>query len=371
MAPVYRSLLALGTLDVQLISTGQHREMSQQAFRAFDLQPEVDLNLMTHAQSLSEFLSKAVVELTACFQRCHPDIVLVHGDTTTTLAASLSAFYLKKKVGHVEAGMRTGNIESPWPEEMNRRLTAPLCHWHFVPVSRNLQNLIREGIPSERCFLTGNTVIDALTWMREKLRLQPEISNDVQKRLGVSSPFFDTYLVHRLAPLILVTGHRREAHGAGIRSLCEALLQLLARFPQLGILYPVHLNPQINDSVQASLGKHPRIALTPPLDYYDFVWTMERCYAILSDSGGIQGEALSLNKPLLVTRNTTEYPEAVECGGCQLVGTQTDKIVEAITLLVSSSSEYIRRSQASNPYGDGRAAVKIANILNSEIEETS
>jgi UDP-N-acetylglucosamine 2-epimerase (non-hydrolysing) len=367
MAPLYRSLTACGALDVKLISTGQHREMSQQAFEAFELQPDIELDLMTHSQSLGEFSSKAISALTGCFVDQDPDIVLVHGDTTTTLAASLAAFYLKKKVGHVEAGMRTGDMLNPWPEEMNRRLTAPLCHWHFVPVARNLQNLICEGIPSQRCFVTGNTAIDALFWMQEKLQSQPCNLEEVRSRLNVSQQFFQTYLVDRSSPLILVTGHRREAHGEGIQSLCQAILELLNCYPNLGVLYPVHLNPQIKDVVHLRLNGHTRVALTAPLDYRDFVWVMQQCFAIVSDSGGIQCEAMSLHKPLLVTRETTEYPEAVDCGGCQLVGLQPERIVQAVTLLLTDNREYIRRSQVKNPYGDGHAANKIVEILTSDI----
>ena len=367
MAPVYRRLVSNRAFDVSLVSTGQHREMSRQAFEAFEISPSTELDLMTDGQTLGQFASRALDSLSRFLEDSKPDVVLVQGDTTTTLAASLAAFYLKIRVGHVEAGMRTGNIYSPWPEEMNRRLTAPLSSWHFVPVERNRDHLVKEGIPADRCFLTGNTVLDSLLWMRDKLAQQPTDRIGLLKRLKATPEFLDRYLIERSAPLILVTGHRRESHGQGVQNLCVAIKQLVTQFPDLGVLFPVHPNPQVRNVVHQHLANFDRVVLSEPLDYGDFVWVMDRCYAIISDSGGIQGEAISLNKPVLVTRDTTEYPEAVECGGCQLVGTESSTIFSVAAKLLTDQTDYQRRSSVQNPYGDGLASEKIAGILERQL----
>lgn len=366
LAPVYRALSESRLFDVSLISTGQHREMSKQTLDVFELRADVELDLMSEGQTLGSFASKALAGLSNYFATAKLDCVVVQGDTTTTLMASLAAFYHQIPVAHVEAGMRTGNVKSPWPEEMNRRLTGDLANWHFVPVRKNVENLIREGICEKRCYVTGNTVLDALLWMRDRLRCQAVDPKSVMQRMNVGEAFYDTYFEQK-SRFILVTCHRRESHGQGIRNVCQAIRKLLADFPDLGIVFPVHPNPDVHGVVSKELLNSPRIALTPPLDYSDFVWVMDRSFAIISDSGGIQGEGMTLNKPVLVTRDTTEYPEAIECGGCQLVGTAPESICSVATRLLTDHDEYKRRSSVTNPYGDGRASQKILRVLSTEL----
>lgn len=362
MAPVYRALKNIESFEVSLVSTGQHRQMSRQALEAFELAPDVELDLMTDGQSLGQFASRSLEALNDLFAKSKPDVILVQGDTTTTLMASLAAFYNRILIGHVEAGMRTGDLYSPWPEEMNRRLTADLANWHFVPVERNADNLIREGISAEKCYVTGNTVLDSLVWTRDRLNSRPTDQADLQKRLQVTSSFFETYFVQRQR-FLLVTCHRRESQGQGLREVCEAIRRLCIKFPGLGIYFPVHPNPAVSRIVDQELNGVMGVSLAPPLDYNDFVWVMDRCHFILSDSGGIQGEGMTLNKPVLVTRNTTEYPEAVDCGGCQLVGTDPGTICHIATELLTNQAEYERRSNVVNPYGNGKASQSIAQIL--------
>lgn len=366
LAPVYRALLSCPQFDVTLVSTGQHREMSRQALDVFELKADLELDLMSEGQSLGAFASRALSGLSKFFAESLPDVVVVQGDTTTTLMASLAAFYQKIRVAHVEAGMRTGNVLSPWPEEMNRRLTADLANWHFVPVQRNIDNLTREGVAVERCFVTGNTVLDSLLWIRDRLNGQSIDRLAIQQRLNVKPDFFERYLERR-SRFLLVTCHRRESHGQGISDVCRAIKKLVNDFPELGIFFPVHPNPEVFRVVHDELANLPQVALSPPLDYRDFVWVMDRCFAIISDSGGIQGEAMSMNKPVLVTRDTTEYPEAVECGGCQLVGTDPDSIYRVASKLLVDQDEYRLRTNVINPYGDGLASEKIMRVLSTEL----
>ncbi len=366
MAPVFRALSDLDDFEVTLVSTGQHREMVDQALGAFGLVPDIDLDVMKANQSLSELTSRVLTGLSGVYATLKPDAVLVQGDTTSVLAASLAAFYSRIPVGHVEAGMRTGNLSAPWPEEMNRRLTAQLVHWHFAPLDSNVEHLMGEGILKERCFVTGNTIVDALLWMRTIVEGRTEPIERIRARLGISQQFFEDFLIDQKAPLILVTGHRRESFGEGIANLCDALQELVRRWPSIGILYPVHLNPAVRDVVKHRLGGSRQIELVPPLNYQDFVWAMERSTMIISDSGGIQGESSTLRKPLLVTRDTTEYPESI-LGGSRLVGTRSDSIVAQADLLLRDRQEYQRRSQCPNPFGDGRAAERIATTLSLEL----
>jgi UDP-N-acetylglucosamine 2-epimerase (non-hydrolysing) len=362
MAPLYRCLSQTESVDAYLLSTGQHKEMLAQALNAFGLQPHFDLGLMTQNQTLPELTSRAITALNTHFSEFKPDIVLVQGDTTSVLAAGLVAFYQGIRIGHVEAGMRTGNMRTPFPEEMNRRLVAPLADWHFAPTSGNVQNLLREGINEQQCFVTGNTVIDALKWMQLIVADKNEPYRSVCNRLGIEPGFFENYVTGD-RPLILVTGHRRESFGEGIENLCNALIELCNLHPQIGILFPVHLNPNVRNAVHNKLGGLARIQLINPVGYQDMVWLLERSYLIISDSGGLQCESMSFNSPLLVTRETTEYPEAIACGGCQLVGTNSRAIVETATRLLSDHEEYKSRSSVVNPYGDGGSSSRIVEII--------
>lgn len=363
MAPVYYQLAHHQGFEVDLISSGQHRLLLEQALDAFEIRAKVNLELMTEGQSLSQFMQAAIVSLERVFAQTNYDAVLVHGDTSTTLAAALSAFYQRIPVGHVEAGMRTGNMESPFPEEMNRRLVAPLCRWHFAPLEANRRNLIAESIPGSQCFVTGNTVVDSLHWIRKRLRAHPPQLDQLRKRLSASPTFFDKFLAQRLGKVTLVTSHRRENQGMGLKQICLAIHQLIERHPDLAIVFPVHPNPSVRQIVFDQLAGVEQVLLSPPLNYPDFIWLMERCYLIISDSGGIQGEAMTLNKPLLVTRETTEYPEGFSAGGCYLVGTQASSIFELATKLICDQAEYSRCTGVENPYGDGLAAQRIVQIL--------
>ena len=363
MAPVYRQLLVTDGLEPILLSTGQHREMLAQTLDAFGLKPDVDLGLMLPSQTLPDLTARAISALSTYFQATKPDAVLVQGDTTSVLASSIAAFYENIPIGHVEAGLRTGNMRSPWPEEMNRRLTSPLCTWNFAPTERSRCNLLAEGIPAVKCFVTGNTVIDALFWMKSILEEKNVSSDEIALRLNISNEFRDRYLSKECERFVLVTGHRRESYGQGFEDLCSALLRIVAEHKDLGILFPVHLNPAVRDIVKRRLGNAPQIELIEPVGYENFVWLMSRCHFIISDSGGVQEEAPSFGKPVLVTRETTERPEGVDAGTCELVGTDVDQIVRRVDHLMHDSCEYQRRSMLRNPYGDGNASQRICAIL--------
>ncbi|MGI9244397.1 MAG: non-hydrolyzing UDP-N-acetylglucosamine 2-epimerase, partial [Verrucomicrobiales bacterium] len=281
------------------------------------------------------------------------------------LASSIAAFYAKIPVGHVEAGLRTHNMDSPWPEEMNRRLVDPLCRWCFPPTELSLQNLLDEKIPADRCHVTGNTVIDALFHIREKLRSRGVGAEDL--RLDIPVAFRERFLEDEAAKWILVTGHRRESFGGGFENICKSILRVVEEHPEVGVLYPVHLNPQVREPVGKFLEGHERIALVEPAAYEDFIWLMDRCHLALSDSGGVQEEAPSLGKPVLVMRETTERPEGVDAGTCVLVGTDPDRISAEVGVLMADSSEYARRSQLNNPYGDGNSAARIREVLERDL----
>lgn len=363
MAPVYMALQKSERLRPILLSTGQHRQMLDQTLAAFSLKPDYDLELMQPSQTLAELTSRAISQVSGFLRDSRPAAVLVQGDTTTVLSSAIAAFYENIPLGHVEAGLRTGNMQSPWPEEMNRRLIAPLCLWNFAPTNWSRENLISEQIPAKKCFVTGNTVVDALLWMRDRLRRLGLTVAEVVERLRVPHPFAEQFLRDASNPFVLVTGHRRESFGAGFQRFCDALLQFVQEHRHVGVLFPVHLNPAVRGPVMERLGQHDRIALTDPAGYEDFVWLMDRCRFIISDSGGVQEEAPCLGKPVLVTRETTERPEGVSAGTCRLVGTDPETILREAALLLSDAGEYQRRSQLANPYGDGRAAYKITQLL--------
>ncbi len=369
MAPVVMELRKSTQLQPILLSTGQHRQMLDQALAAFGLRPDFDLALMQPGQTLPELTSRVLLAVGDYLTKCKPDAILVQGDTTTVLASALAAAYARIPLGHVEAGLRTYNFDAPWPEEMNRRLTSPLSRWSFVPTQKSRENLLAERIPDHQCIVTGNTVIDSLLWMRNHLRSQEIESHVVARKLSIPQQFARDYLTDSGRPWILVTGHRRESFGGGFDSICQALLQLLDDHKELGILYPVHLNPNVREPVERLLRNHERIALIEPVGYEDFIWLMDKCKFILSDSGGIQEEAPSLGKPVLVMRETTERPEGVEAGTCRLVGTNSNRICDEARKLLLDTKEYARRSALANPYGDGNAAQRIRDVLEREIAQ--
>ncbi len=376
MAPVWSALSKSRTLAPLLISTGQHREMLDQAFMVFGLRPNVDLGLMQPGQTLPDLTARVITSMTAALRELKPAAILLQGDTTSVLGSALAAFYEKVPIGHVEAGLRTGSMLSPFPEEMNRRLTSPLARWNFCPTELSKANLVKENILPETCHVTGNSVIDALFWVREKLQLNRPTAQDIAARCQIPAAFADRYLAAdhpssaQLATLspaaprwILITGHRRESFGGGFERICQAINQLTAIYPDLGVLYPVHLNPQVQEPVKRLLGSNPRVALASPAAYEDFIWLLDRCTFALSDSGGLQEEAPSLGKPVLVMRETTERPEGVSAGTCTLVGTDPEKIMREAAVLLGNPSEYARRAALKNPYGDGQTSQRIRQIL--------
>jgi len=355
MAPLVQALAQDAAFESRLCVTAQHREMLDQVLHLFQLQPDYDLNIMRPEQGLTEITCRILQGMKTVLADFKPDVVLVHGDTTTTLAASLAAFYQQIPVGHVEAGLRTGNLMSPWPEEANRTLTGHLASYHFTPTTTSRQNLLRENLPDARIFVTGNTVIDALLWVRDRVLTNA----DLNARLAAHYPFLEPD-----KKLILVTGHRRESFGKGFERICSALAQIARLHPQAQIVYPVHLNPNVSEPVNRILSGIGNIILIEPQEYLPFVWLMNRAWLILTDSGGIQEEAPSLGKPVLVMRDTTERPEAVAAGTVKLVGTDVDTIVAEVTLLLQDEEAWQSMSRAHNPYGDGHACARILQALN-------
>jgi UDP-N-acetylglucosamine 2-epimerase (non-hydrolysing) len=369
LAPVYLAIRESLSIDAVFLSSGQHREMLDQAFAAFGIKPDLDLGLMTIGQSLPEISARVIESVAAFLKDERPNAVLFQGDTTTVLAGALAAFYERIPIGHVEAGLRTHNMQSPWPEEMNRRLVSPLCRWHFAPTDSSRLNLERERIPSGNIHVTGNTVIDAL--LHTRARVLSRSANSISASLSIPTPFADRFIHVKDNPWILVTGHRRESFGSGMENICQALLRVCDQFPELGILYPVHLNPRVREPVNRLLAGHPRIALIEPAAYCEFVWLMEHCTLILSDSGGIQEEAPSLGKPVLVMRDTTERPEGIDAGTCRLVGTDPSIICSEVRLLIEDPYECRRRSALANPYGDGGAAQRIVSVLERDLDKVT
>ena len=355
MAPLALQLKQQGgSFEVKVCVTGQHRQMLDQVLKLFNLRPDFDLNLMKAGQTLSDITSGVLKGLEDVFAEWTPDVVLVHGDTATTFAASLAAYYHKIKIGHVEAGLRTGNIYSPWPEEANRKLTGSLANYHFAPTQSSYNNLIKENTDPENIVITGNTVIDALLKVKEKVETDQEIIAQFEKKFN----FLD-----KSKKLILVTGHRRENFGQGFLNICTALANIAKQYPDVQIVYPVHLNPNVQEPVNALLSGIQNIHLIAPQDYLPFVYLMNRSYLILTDSGGIQEEAPSLGKPVLVMRDTTERPEAVEAGTVKLVGTDAILIEKSIIELLENTNLYKKMATAHNPYGDGKASFRIVKFM--------
>jgi UDP-N-acetylglucosamine 2-epimerase (non-hydrolysing) len=355
MAPVVKALEGEANIESKVCVTAQHRQMLDQVLSLFDIAPDFDLDLMKPGQDLTDITANVLCGMHQVLQEWHPDLILVHGDTTTTFAASLAAYYEKVPVGHVEAGLRTGNIYSPWPEEMNRRLTGRISAVHFAPTEKARQNLLAEGVPDAQIHVTGNTVIDALLKVTDRVCTDEVLKLDLAEKF----PFLDD-----AKKLILVTGHRRENFGDGFENICHALKSLGQR-EDVQIVYPVHLNPNVQEPVRRILSDCSQVHLIDPLDYLPFVYLMTRSYLIITDSGGVQEEAPSLGKPVLVMRDTTERPEAVEAGTVVLVGTDRNSIVTAALRLLDDADAYQSMSIAHNPYGDGRAAQRIVELLSS------
>jgi UDP-N-acetylglucosamine 2-epimerase (non-hydrolysing) len=340
--------------DLKICVTGQHREMLDQVLNLFGISPDFDLNIMQPGQDLTDITSKILQELKKVFQVYKPDMILVHGDTSSTLAASLAAYYHAIPVSHVEAGLRTGNLYSPWPEEANRKITAVLSTLHFAPTITSMANLIAEGYSEDSIKVTGNTVIDSLLFINSKI----EEDENLEKEILFSLPFYRAD-----KPVVLITGHRRESFGDGFERICEAISLAAKKHSDYDFIYPVHLNPNVSEPVNRILAGIENVHLVAPLGYLPFVYLMSKSYLILTDSGGVQEEAPSLGKPVLVMRDTTERPEAVESGTVKLVGTDVVKITESIDELIFNQDTYKKMSQASNPYGDGKACERILEVL--------
>ena len=343
--------------------TGQHREMLDQVLRIFDIQPDYDLNIMKQGQDLYDVTARVLTGMRDVLKETRPDIVLVHGDTTTSTAAALAAFYQQIPVGHIEAGLRTHNIYSPWPEEVNRQITGRIATYHFAPTSLSKDNLLQEGISGEQIIVTGNTVIDALYMVVEKIKNDGILSCELEKVLKASG-----YDISRLSDgrkLVLITGHRRENFGDGFISMCKAIKSLSEKYPEVDFVYPMHLNPNVRKPIHEVFGESQRANLffIEPLEYLSFVYLMEKSAIVLTDSGGIQEEAPGLGKPVLVMRDTTERPEALEAGTVKLVGTDYDKIVNEVSALLGDKVRYEEMSKAVNPYGDGMACGRIISFL--------
>ncbi|MFI3246847.1 MAG: UDP-N-acetylglucosamine 2-epimerase (non-hydrolyzing) [Ferrimonas sp.] len=354
MAPLVHALANDERFESKCCVTAQHREMLDQVLELFEIKPDYDLNLMQAGQSLNEVTARVLLELKPVLQEFKPDVVLVHGDTATTFAASLAAYYEQIAVGHVEAGLRTGNIYSPWPEEANRKLTGAITQYHFAPTETSKRNLLEENINTESVFITGNTVIDALLMVKNKIDNNLALS----QQLAAHFP-----MLEKDKKLILVTGHRRESFGGGFERICEALVHTAKAHPDVQILYPVHLNPNVREPVNRILSNVDNVHLIEPQQYLPFIYLMSRAHIILTDSGGIQEEAPSLGKPVLVMRDTTERPEAVAAGTVKLVGTDIDKIITGLEVLLTDEQAYKKMSIAHNPYGDGLACQRILNEL--------
>lgn len=366
MAPLVKAFQAASDSFRTLVCvTGQHREMLDQVLHIFDIRPDYDLNIMKQGQDLYDVTSRVLLGLREVLKEARPDVVLVHGDTTTSTAAALAAFYAQIPVGHVEAGLRTHNIYSPWPEEMNRQLTGRIATWHFAPTPLSRQNLLAENVAESQITVTGNTVIDALYWVVDKIKHDATLAQQLDAELQRAG-----YDVQRLADgrkLVLITGHRRENFGDGFIHMCTAIKDLTQRYPQVDFVYPMHLNPNVRKPIHEVFGQDltglGNMFFIEPLEYLSFVHLMEKSHIVLTDSGGIQEEAPGLGKPVLVMRDTTERPEALTAGTAKLVGTDYDKIVSAVSTLLDDEAAYQAMSRAVNPYGDGKACGRIVETL--------
>jgi UDP-N-acetylglucosamine 2-epimerase (non-hydrolysing) len=358
LAPLIGELRKLKRCEVMICVTAQHRQMLDQVLTLFEIEPDVDLDLMREDQSLAQLTAETLTSMRSTLQELEPAMVIVQGDTTTTFATSLAAFYERIPVAHVEAGLRTGNFAAPWPEEMNRVVTTLLSEIHFAPTPLARKNLLRDGVPKDRVFVTGNTVVDALLAIEEKLSSGGSLRVETEAMFSFLDP---------LKRLLLVTGHRRESFGSGLESVCRALVDVVERNEDVEIVYPVHLNPNVQKPVNEILGDHKNIHLMDPVEYVALVYLLKRSYFVLTDSGGIQEEAPTFGKPVLVLREATERPEAVKAGTAKLVGTDRSRIVREAEKLLRDPDHYGRMSRAGNPFGDGKASGRIAKILKGHI----
>lgn len=368
MAPVVKEFSKFPELFETLVCvTGQHREMLDQVLRLFRIVPDFDLDIMKPNQDLFDITSRILVGMRDILQEVKPDVVFVHGDTTTSMAAALAAFYMQIPVAHVEAGLRTGNIYSPWPEEMNRQITGRIATYNFAPTALAKQNLLAENVSPDNILVTGNTVIDALKMVVTKIAADAGLRDDLQKTMKESG--YDVSRLDNGRKMVLITGHRRENFGEGFLNICNAICHLAKKFGDVDFVYPMHLNPNVRKPVKEILGEGlSNVFLIEPLEYLPFVFMMEKSCLILTDSGGVQEEAPGLGKPVLVMRNTTERPEAVEAGTVLLVGTDETKIEQNVSLLLTDKEVYRRMSEAVNPYGDGMASPRIVNYMKNQVK---
>ena len=366
MAPLVKELEKHPTeFETIVCVTGQHRQMLDQVLQIFDIHPDYDLNIMQHGQDLYDVTCRVLLGMRDILKTASPDMVLVHGDTTTSTATALAAFYQQIPVGHVEAGLRTYNIYSPWPEEMNRQLTGRIANCHFSPTPLSKQNLLKENVDEQHILVTGNTVIDALYWVVDKINTDQTLKTPLVNQLQKFG--YDVSRLRGDKKLVLITGHRRENFGDGFIHICEAIKTLSQKYPDVDFVYPMHLNPNVRRPIHEVFGEHldnfDNMFFIEPLEYLSFVYLMEKSYIVLTDSGGIQEEAPGLGKPVLVMRDTTERPEALTAGTVKLVGTDYDKIVNHVSELIDNPEAYNLMSKAVNPYGDGKACSRIVNFL--------
>ena len=365
MAPLVKKFQEDSEFQTIVCVTAQHREMLDQVLDIFDIKPDYDLNIMKQGQDLYDITSRVLLGLRDVLNETNPDVVLVHGDTTTSTAAALAAFYKQIPVAHVEAGLRTNNIYSPWPEEMNRRITGRIATYHLAPTELSRQNLLKENVDNQNIIITGNTVIDALLWVVNKIKSDVNLAETLQ--INIKNNGYDIDRIEDKRKLVLITGHRRENFGEGFRNICNAIKTLSIKYPDVDFVYPMHLNPNVRKPIAEIFGndkdKSGNTFFIEPLDYLNFVFLMEKADIILTDSGGIQEEAPSLGKPVLVMRDNTERPEALEAGTVKLVGPDYDKIINEVSELLDNEESYNKMSKAVNPYGDGSACKRIVDFL--------
>ncbi|WP_288745615.1 UDP-N-acetylglucosamine 2-epimerase (non-hydrolyzing) [uncultured Bacteroides sp.] len=363
MIPLVIELNKSDEFQLVICVTGQHREMLDQVLKVFHITPDYDLNIMKQGQNLYDVTARVLMGMRDILKKELPDVVLVHGDTTTSVAAALAAFYQQIPVGHVEAGLRTYNVYSPWPEEMNRQITGRIATYHFAPTVLSRYNLLKEGVDDEMIIVTGNTVIDALQMVVDKIKTDKKLDNELSRSLLLSG--YDVTRLNKKKRLVLITGHRRENFGDGFISVCKSIKTLAQVYPDVDFVYPMHLNPNVRNPIHDVFGGEQldNLFLIEPLEYFPFIYLMEKSTIVVTDSGGIQEEAPSLGKPVLVMRDTTERPEALESGTVKLVGTDYDKIVKGVSILLDDPSEYAQMSNAINPYGDGKACSRILDFL--------
>lgn len=366
MAPLVKEFQKYASdFETIVCVTGQHREMLDQVLAIFDIKPNYDLNIMKKGQDLYDVTARVLVGMRDVLTECQPDVVLVHGDTTTSTAAAIAAFYQQIPVGHVEAGLRTHNIYSPWPEEMNRQITGRIATYNFAPTPLSCENLLKEGVDDKKITVTGNTVIDALYWVVNKIKNDVVLNEELKQILAKVG--YDTERLVDGRKLVLITGHRRENFGDGFINMCSAIRDLKNKYPEVDFVYPMHLNPNVREAIHEVFGKDlsnlGNMFFIEPLEYLSFIYLMEKATIVLTDSGGIQEEAQGLGKPVLVMRDTTERPEALSAGTVKLVGTNYDKIVNEVCTLLDNEMEYEKMSKAVNPYGDGLACSRIVNYL--------